>query len=200
MTRELPDQGEERGPVTQLLREAAKGSEDAAERLFPLVYDELRALAGSCFRGERSDHTLQPTALVHEAWLRLVGADQPDYADKLHFLAIAATNMRRALVDHARGRNAEKRGRDHARVTLSEAMAEAGSEPGLDVEVLDLHEALEELAQLNERHARVVELRYFGGLNLVEIAELLDVSERTARGDWSMARAWLRLRLQDESA
>lgn len=190
---------ERSGEVTRLLHEAGAGSADAVERLYPLVYDELRAVAGRCFRSERAGHTLQPTAVVHEAWMRLVGSDQPAYANRCHFLAIAATTMRRVLVDHARARDSRKRGGDQTRVTLVPGADEAAGAPDPDVDaaVLSLHAALEELALLDERHARIVELRYFGGLTTEEIAEHLGVSERTVRGDWAMARAWLKRRLRE---
>lgn len=177
--------------VTRLLQEFQRGNPDAAERLMPLVYDELRRLASSFMRRERSDHTLQPTALVHEAYMRLVDQRSVEWRDRSHFLAIAAQAMRRILVDHARRRGAEKRGGGN-RVTLQESMAVS---EGQEVDVLALEEALHELETLDERQVRVVELRFFGGLTVEETAEALGVSAPTVVRDWRHAKAWLRRRL-----
>ena len=178
------------GEVTRILGEMREGDESAAARLFPLVYSELRALAGALFRRERAGHTLQPTAVVHEAWIRLAGGKEPDYRDRTHFLAVAARAMRQVLVDHARGRDREKRGGQWQKVTLAEDR-DAPSGPEGDVEILALNDALEALAQLHERQARIVELRYFGGLSVPEAAEVLGVATRTVEKDWTMAKAWL---------
>lgn len=177
--------------VTELLREVTAGSDSAVNRLLPLVYDELRALAEHYLRAERPDHTLQATALVNEAYLRLVDQRQTDWADRNHFFAIAAQAIRRVLVDHARGKNRQKRGGDARRESLDDAI---GSTAGLSdaVDLLALDEALNDLSRLNERQARIVELRFFGGLAIEEIAELVGASPRTVDGDWAMARAWLR--------
>lgn len=167
--------------------------DDAAARLFPMVYDELRRLAASALKGERADHTLQPTALVHEAFLRL--ADLPDrqWQDRAHFVAVAARAMRRILVDHARARNAVKRGSGEIRVSLEDVDVPAGE--GADVDLVTLDEALSTLAALDERQARIVELRFFGGLTVDETAVLIDLSTRTVKREWQMARAWLRREL-----
>ena len=161
-----------------------------ADAYLPEVYDQLRGLAEAFLRRERPDHTLQPTALVHEAYLRLAEQDRAAWNDSSHFQATAATMIRRILVDHARGHKAAKRGGDWHRVTLSEASDGTG-----DVDLLELDEALVELAGLDERQARVVELRFFGGLGIKEAAAQLGVSPRTVDGDWRLARAWLHRRL-----
>ena len=173
-------------------REVAGG----AEKLLPIVYDELRRLAAAYLKNERSDHTLQPTALVHEAYLKL--ADQKDlqWQDQTHFRALAATAMRQILVDHARRRATDKRGGDWLRVTLDEALAAAEDR---NIDLLALDEALSSLAKLDHRKCRVVELRFFGGLTCDEAAHTLDISPKTAEADWYMARAWLRQQLSKAS-
>ena len=158
------------------------------------VYDELRSLAEAYLRRERADHTLQATALVHEAWVRLSRQDPGRWRDDRHFAALAAHVMRRVLVDHARRRAAEKRGGDRQRLTLHEPEA-----PGQDPDLLALDEALTALAGLSERQARVVELRFFGGLTLDEVAVELDVARSTVAADWQMARAWLNHRLRGDA-
>jgi RNA polymerase sigma factor (TIGR02999 family) len=170
------------------LARARAGDASASADLMPLAYDDLRRLADGYLRNERAGHTLQPTALVHEAWLRLFeGSDLQDL-DRAHFLGIAAVAMRRILVEHARARHAAKRGSDAARVTLSSAVL---FQVGPDVDVLALDEALARLAALDARQARVVELRFFGGLSMDEVAELVGVSKRAVESDWTLARAWL---------
>ncbi len=154
------------------------------------LYDELRALAASQMRGERSDHTLQPTALVHEAFLRLNAQSQDRWANREQFFAVVARMMRRVLVDAARRHSAEKRGGGAQRTTLS-GLFESGPEP----EVLDVHRALSELAALDARQARIVELRYFGGLSIEETARLEELSPATVKREWTSARAWLFRRL-----
>ena len=173
--------------VTGLLASWREGDEAAHEQLIPLVYAELHRIAERSLGGERADHTLQPTALVHEAYLRLVGASVP-WEDRAHFFAVAARAMRRVLVDHARARGRKKRGGDLARVTLEEALA-AGSARA--PEMLALDEAMERLAAQDERKARVVELHYFGGLGREEVARVVGVSPATVDRDLRMARAWL---------
>ena len=156
------------------------------------MYDELRRLAEASFRGQPEDHTLQPTALVHEAWLRM--AEHADeYADRTHFVAVAVTAMRQILVDHARRRAAQKRGGRWRRVTFSEAVM---AEEPREVDVLDVEEALSKLAELDERKARVVELRFYGGLTIAEAAEVLGVSPVTVKRDWWTARAWMQGELE----
>jgi len=180
------------GDATLILERAARGEAGAAEDLIPLVYDELRALGRRFLGRERPDHTLQPTALVHEAFLRLVDQSRVDWKGKTHFRAIAARQMRRVLVDHWRAHRAVKRGKGWAKVTLEGAVSPGR---GPDYEALDLEEALQELSRLNERHARIVELRFYGGLTLEEVGEALGLSPKTVEKDWRMARAWLQQHL-----
>jgi RNA polymerase sigma factor (TIGR02999 family) len=176
-----------REDTTRILREIRDGDESAAERLVPLIYDDLRALAGRYMRNEAADHTLQPTALVHEAFLRLVDTDRVEWKTRAHFMAVAARTMRRILVDHARRRNAAKRG-GGKKVTLVEGMAFNEQRP---IDLVALDEALAKLAVIDGRQSSVVELRFFGGLAVEEIADVLDVSTATVKRDWRFARAWL---------
>jgi RNA polymerase sigma factor (TIGR02999 family) len=182
----------DRSETTMILSQAVRGDAGAAERLAPLVYDSLRNIAAGYMSRERSDHTLQPTALVHEAYLRLVDRARVDWQGRTHFLAVAAKEMRRVLIHHARGRHAAKRGGGRARVSLEQALLQA---PGGDVAVLDLEEALAELSALDPRQGRVVELRFFGGLTVEEVAQALSISPKTVEKDWRLARAWLYRRL-----
>ena len=175
-------------PVTQLLAGLQDGDPSVAARLLPLVYEDFRALALRHLARERAGHTLQPTALVHEAYLKLVDQTRVNWQGRTHFFAVGAQAMRRILVEHARSRRREKRGGDRQRVELDEGAALA---PERGVDLLDLDEALRRLEALDERQARVVELRFFGGMNMEEVAQALGVSKRTAEGDWRMARAWL---------
>ncbi len=168
-----------------------------AEELFPVVYDELRRLAAGYMRHEAPDHTLQPTALVHEAYLKLVDQTRADWQSKTHFFAVGAGVMRRLLVDHARGRGALKRGAGWRSVTLSHACQSLGAEALDPEQLLDLGSALERLAEVDEREARVVTLRFFGGLTVEQVAKVLGVSRRTVDNDWRHAQAWLRLRLSE---
>jgi RNA polymerase sigma factor (TIGR02999 family) len=176
--------------VTALLQAWNAGDEEAGRRLVPLVYGELRRRAAGYLRGERPGHTLQPTALVHEAYLRLVGRREP-WHNRSQFFGIASNLMRQILVDHARRRRAAKR--DGIRVALDEAAQPA---PEREVDLVRLDDALAELSTLDPRQGRVVELRYFGGLTLEEAAEVLGVSVATVKRDWTMARAWLFDRLR----
>jgi len=176
----------------RLLDEASGGSREALARLMPLVYDELRRMASGYLRRERRDHTLQTTALVHEAYLRLVGQDDLSFENRAHFRAIAARTMRRILVEHARARGAVKRGGPRRRVTLQDTLALAAA-PRIDLQALD--EALERLAGLDAQQARIVELRFFAGLTVEETAEAVGLSPATVKRDWAMARAWLRREL-----
>ncbi|TWT41069.1 RNA polymerase sigma factor [Phycisphaerae bacterium RAS1] len=171
-----------------------QGDVDAAGELLPLLYDELRALAASYLRRERAGHTLQPTALVHEVYLRLAGGASDDWSGRAHFLAVAAKVMRNTLVNHALARKAAKRGGGAERVLLDGATL--ADKPG-NLDSLDVHEALERLAALDERKARVVEMRFFGGLTSEEIAHVLHVSLSTIEADWRMARAWLAAELEE---
>jgi RNA polymerase sigma factor (TIGR02999 family) len=184
-----------RDEVTNLLRSWGRGGDDAADRLLAVIYDDLHAQAARAMRREGGEHTLQATALVHEAYLRLVGQRHVDWKNRAHFFAIAAQAMRRVLVDHARGRLAEKRGGGVEKVTLSEAGAASHDNDAIDV--LALHDALERLAVLDPDQARVVELRYFGGMNIDETAETLGVSAATVKREWAVARAWLKRELSE---
>lgn len=179
--------------ATEILGLMASGDRSAPERLLRLLYDELRAMAASRLRHERPGHTLQPTALVHEAYLRLVDQTRVQWQSKAHFMAVAAQAMRRIVIDHARAHHAAKRGGDAQRLTISDSLAES-AEPPLDL--LDLDEALRDLEALEPRQARVVELRFFAGLGVPETAEALGVGEKTVKNDWRFARAWLQERLQ----
>jgi RNA polymerase sigma-70 factor, ECF subfamily len=175
------------GTVTGLLM-AWRGGDDAAlEQLVPLVHEELHRIARGCMRGERAGHSLQATALVNEAYLRLIGAQQVDWQNRVHFLAVSARLMRRILVDFARSKKYQKRGGGAQPVTLDEALVVA--EPGRDLMALD--EALDALGKLDERKARVVEMRFFGGLSVEETAAALGVSGDTVMRDWRLAKAWL---------
>jgi RNA polymerase sigma factor (TIGR02999 family) len=184
-----------RDEVTNLLRSWGRGEEDAANRLLAVIYDDLHAQAARAMRREGGEHTLQATALVHEAYLRLVDQKHVDWKNRAHFFAIAAQSMRRVLVDHARGRLAEKRGGGVEKVTLSDAAV--GSNDDDAVDVLALHDALERLAALDPDQARVVELRYFGGMNIDETAEALGISAATVKREWAVARAWLKRELSE---
>lgn len=180
------------GDVTLLLLEWNRGDAEAREKLIPLVYCELRRLAGRSLRGERGDHTLQPTALVHEAYLKLIDQRRVRWRNRAHFFAVAAGLMRRILVDHARRRNAQKRGAGVARVSADETAAVPWAR---DVDVLDLDRALTELSGFDPEQGHVVEMRFFGGLSIEETAEALGRSKATVNRDWSMAKAWLHQRL-----
>lgn len=178
--------------LTQILRRASGGSRSAANELMPLIYDELRALAQHYLGRERTGHTLQATALVNEAYLKLINQKEVEWRDRSHFFAVAATAIRRILVDHARARNAEKRGGGRQLVQLDASTPDC-AESAFDLVALD--EALGSLAALNERQARIVEMRFFGGLTIDEVAGVLEIGPRTVDDDWSMARAWLKRRL-----
>jgi RNA polymerase sigma factor (TIGR02999 family) len=181
--------------VTGLLIQWGRGDEGALERLIPLVHDELHTLARRCMTDERAGHSLQATALVNEAYLRLVDANDVAWQDRAHFLAVAARVMRRILVDHARTRHALKRGGGAARVTFDEALV-VTNEPRADFVALD--DALEALATFDERKSRVIELRFFGGLSVEETASVLKVSPATVMGDWRLAKAWLQREMRGD--
>ncbi|MFK7959756.1 MAG: sigma-70 family RNA polymerase sigma factor [Phycisphaerales bacterium] len=174
--------------MAALLVEVESGRASSTEDLLPLVYDELRALAGDLFRRHGQEQTLQPTAVVHEAFIRLVGNEHLAWENRRHFFAVAATAMRNVIVDQARRRRSAKRGGDWQRLTLSGV----GSDGEEVCDALDLDAALVALEAASPRQARIVELRFFGGLTVDEAARLLDVSPRTVELDWRMARAWLR--------
>ncbi len=175
--------------VTRILEEIQQGDESAVRRLFPLVYEELRRMAAAYLGRERPGHTLQPTALVHDAFLKLVGREEGQFAGRGQFFAVAARAMRRILIDHARSRKAAKRGGGAARLSLDGALDAPA--PDRDLWLVALDEALERLAVVDPRQARVVELRFFGGLTIDETARVLEVSAATVERDWAMARAWL---------
>jgi RNA polymerase sigma-70 factor (ECF subfamily) len=182
--------------VTQLLRAWSSGDEAALEELLPLVEAELRRLARIYMARERDGHTLQTTALVNEAFIRLIDARGLRWQDRAHFLGISARLMRRVLVDHARSRGYKKRGAGAQRVTLDEGMAVS---PGPDVDIVALDRALDALAQVDERKSRVIELRYFGGLTVEETAEVLHVSIDTIKRDWRLAKLWLLRELEGDA-
>jgi RNA polymerase sigma-70 factor, ECF subfamily len=183
------------GAVTDLLRAWSDGDDEALEQLTPLVEAELRRLARACMSRERRGHTLQPTALVNEAFLRLTDARSIRWQDRAHFVGIAARLMRRVLVDHARSRNYGKRGGGVERVTLDEGLVAA---PGPAVDVVALDRALEALAAVDVRKSRMIELRFFGGLSVEETADVLHVSPDTVKRDWRLAKLWLLRALNGE--
>jgi RNA polymerase sigma factor (TIGR02999 family) len=185
-----PDSPKDGGTVTQLLKQLKAGRRDAFDELWPCIYDELRRIAHRQRWGERDDHTLTTTALVHEAYLKLVDQRQMDWENRAHFLGVAARAMRRILVSCARGRHAAKRGGMRTRVALDEAFGLV--EDSRVEEILGLDEALQRLEQINPRHANIVQCRFFGGLTIEETAEALGVAPITVTRDWRMARAWLR--------
>ena len=188
--------GEAQKQVTLLLDRLNQGDDEATGPLLEILYGELRNLAGKFFRSQRNAHTLQPTALVHEAFLKLVGNESIHWSDRSHFFRTAAKAMREVLADHARRRRALKRGGDRQRVPLS-SMLDSGSQNNV-IDAYDLDEALHQLADLSPRQAQIVELRFFGGLTVDETAQILDLSPRTIELDWRTARAWLRKHLQEE--
>ena len=179
--------------VTDLLVAWGRGDEQALDRLTPFVYDELRRLARSYLRRERPDHTLQPTALVHEAYVRLMDLGKLDWQNRAHFLGVAARLMRQILVDHARSRRAAKRGSGGEKLSLDLAVAQPEER---EVDLLAVDEALSSLARLDPEQSRIVELRFFGGLTIEETAEVLGVSPSTAKREWRLARAWLYRRMK----
>jgi RNA polymerase sigma factor (TIGR02999 family) len=185
--------------ITQLLQSWQQGDAQSGEEVVPLVYAELRRIARIRLSAERSSHTLQPTALVHEAWLRLMQQHGARWQNRSQFFAIAAQAMRRILVDHARRRHSHKRNAGEVPVTL-DAVEELVASPVPDEEMLALDSALEQLTTLDQRQARVVELRFFGGLSIDETAQVLDLSATTVKREWTTARAWLYREIQRQSA
>jgi len=178
----------DRKEFTETLNDLARGDTRALDRLLPIVYGEMKKLAAGYLRNERTGHTLQPTALAHEAYLRIVAQKDFPWQNRAHFLAVAARAMRSILVDHARRRKAQKRGGGQSLLPLEETVAVSGN---LDVAFDDLDHALQDLERFSERQARVVELRYFGGLTIEETGEVLGISPVTVKRDWVIARAWL---------
>ena|SRR5436190_11154055 len=183
---------ESSGEITALLAQMKRGNNDALTKLIPLLYDELRRLAAHFLKDERQGHTLQPTALVNEAYLRLAGQTRADWQNRAQFMAVAAQVMRRILVDYARQHIAAKRGGGIAAVSLDEVRT-GGGEPS--EELLAIDEALDRLKELDPQQARVVEMRYFGGLTVEETADALDIAPRTVKREWAMAKAWLRVEI-----
>jgi RNA polymerase sigma-70 factor (ECF subfamily) len=181
--------------VSDTLALLASGEEEAADRLMPLVYDQMRGLARSMLNQESPGNTLQPTALVNETYLRMADQTRVDWRGKTHFFAIGAKMMRRILVDHARGKKRQKRGGGMHRIPLDDDVRVTNRS---DEDVLAIEAALIKLAELDARQAQIVELRFFGGLTVEEVAEVLNVSKRTVESDWTMVRAWLRRELTEE--
>jgi RNA polymerase sigma-70 factor (ECF subfamily) len=185
-----------REQISRILGEGPPGADSpAAAKLLPLVYDELRNMARRYFRNERRGHTLQPTALVHEAFLRLVDETRVDWNGQAHFRAVCARAMRQVLIDYARSRSRERRGGGQKRVILESMTAPLHLDA---VDAVALDEALERLAALDARQARVVELRFFGGMSVDEVAKVLGISKRSAEGDWTHAKAWLKSEMSRE--
>lgn len=178
--------------ISIILRAWSGGDRAAANELLPAIYDELRKIAAQYLRKERSDHTLQPTALVHEAYLKLVDISHVEWQDRAHFFAVAANVMRHILVDHARARKTDKRGGAAERIALDDAIS-LSNEP--DIDLLSLDEAMKQLATFDEQQARIVELKFFGGLTIEEIGEVLKISPATVKREWTMAKAWLHKRI-----
>ena len=174
--------------VTELLARWNEGEVAARDALIPLVYDELRRLAKRHLAGQRGSHTLQATALVHEAYLRLVSRKRGQWQDRAHFFALAAQMMRQILVDHARARNAAKRGGGAVTVVLDQ---EPGMQPAMNLDIIALDSAMKRLAELDPRQSQIVELRFFGGLSIEETARVVDISPATAKREWATARVWL---------
>ena len=183
-------------PVSELLRSWGRGNLQARDELLSLVYLELKRRAGAYLRRERQDHTLQPTALVHEAYLRLIGQERVAWQNRAQFFGIAAQMMRRILIDHAREHQAAKRPGAGLRVALDDRV---GASPPVDCEMLLLDQALEELARLDERQAQIVELRYFGGMSEREVAAVMSLSRATVTREWQTARAWLYRRMTKQA-
>lgn len=180
--------------ITILLNKWRDGDSAAFDKVIEYVYSDLRRRANAYLKRERREHSLQPTGLVHEAFIKLVDKREIEWQDRNHFLAVAAQVMRRILVDHARGRNREKRGGKFEDIPLEEVTPPSASQPSMDLIALD--EALNKLASFDDRQAKIVELKYFGGMTLEETASILDISEVTVKRDWQIARAWLRNQLQ----
>lgn len=189
----MSDKDPRNRPITRLLHEWQEGNKEALDELLPYVYDDLKRRASAYLKSERREHTLQTTALVNEAYLRLVDKHEIQWEDRNHFFAIAAQAMRRILVDYARQRKRKKRGGSKVDLPLDEARYFSSKESEVDLEALD--QALGRLAEFDARQAKIVELKYFGGMTLDETAELLGISNATVKRDWNLARAWLRRQL-----
>ena len=178
-----------------VLKDWSGGNRASADELLALVYDELRRIAARYLRKERSGHTLQPTALVHEAYMKLIDISDINWQDRAHFFAVSANVMRHILVDHARAKLAEKRGGDAERIALEDAIS-LSNEPNVDLLAVD--EALKELAEFDEQQSRIIELRFFGGLTIEETAHVVGISPATVKREWAMAKAWLHRKLKSE--
>lgn len=181
--------------ITLLLHAAASGERESLDALMAAIYQDMRRLAAHHMSGERKDHTLQPTAIVHEAYVRLIDQRSTDWKDRLHFFAVASRIIRRILIDHARATEAGKRGGDRTRISLADQDV-AG--PQRDIDLVALDEALTELAEIDPQQSRIVELRYFGGCTVEEVAEVLQIGKRTVDRDWRAAKAWLFVRLEGD--
>jgi RNA polymerase sigma-70 factor (ECF subfamily) len=176
-------------PITQLLQELRNGGRHTLDELLPIVYDELRNLARNYLHRERSNHTLQPTALVHEAYLRLIGQKEVNWQNRAHFFGVSARLMREILIEHARGKNRQKRGGEFkTQILLDEAI---GSTPKGEIDVVAIDQALSKLEKLDERQARIVEMKFFGGLTIDEIGEVLHISPATVKREWTTAKFFL---------
>lgn len=185
-------------PITQILHELRGGKSDTLNRLLPHVYDELRRLADSYLRKERSNHTLQPTALVHEAYLRLIGQKEIEWQNRAHFFGVSARLMREILIEYARAKNRQKRGGEHqTRITLDDAVSFAHKN---ELDVVAVDEALTKLEKLDERQARIVEMKFFAGMTIEEIGEVLEISPATVKREWSSAKLFLRRMLKTDEA
>lgn len=182
----------DKNQITQLLNKAQAGDRKSLDELLPIVYNELRMVANNQLRNERDDHTLQATALVHEAYIRLLDQKNVDWKNRLHFFSIASEMMRRILVNYAIQRNAQKRGDGATKIELDEAVSYTKQR---DFDLVALDEALKELTEFDEKQAKIVELRFFGGLTIEETAEVLEISDSTVKREWRMAKAWLKTRL-----
>jgi RNA polymerase sigma factor (TIGR02999 family) len=181
--------------VTQMLRQVQAGNREALDELFPIIYKELRRLASSQLAGERSNHTLQPTALVHEAYMRLIDQHSVNWQNRAHFFSIAAETMRRILVNHAVQRNAQKRGSGVACIELDEAISYHDQAADRELDLVLLDDALKQLEEFDPTQAKIVELRFFGGLTVEETAEVMKISESTVKREWRMAKSWLKTKL-----
>jgi len=186
---------EERKEISLILKDWSGGKRESADVLLSLVYDELRRIARQYLRKERSDHTLQPTALVHEAYMKLIDISDVSWQDRAHFFAVASNVMRHILVDHARARQTEKRGGDAQRIALEDAVNLSDK---TDIDLLALDEAMRQLAEFDAQQSKIVELRFFGGLTIEETAHVLSISPATVKREWTMAKAWLFRRMRDE--
>lgn len=182
--------------ITKILQDLREGDEKAANKLFPILYDELRDMAGKYMFFENSNHTLQPTSLVHEAYVKLLGQDKVDWKGRTHFLAVSAQAMRRLLVDHARTKSRKKRGGDQKKVGVEVAEWTVLSTDNND-HILAVDDALNKLSTLNPLHAQIVEMRFFSGMTVQEVADELEMSKRKVESEWTMIKAWLKKELKD---